>query len=180
MSKYLIVYGTRDGQTAKIARAIGEEFRKTGRGVDELDAGKIPSDFDVEAYDGVIAGGGIQAGGYPKALIRFAQGSSQVLSRKPGAFFSVCLGILEKENPKAQSEVRRFVTDFMDKTGWHPEEWRIFAGSLAYTHYGWLKKRVMRWIAKKAGGSTDMTRDHEYTDWNQVREFSRVLLSKWP
>jgi menaquinone-dependent protoporphyrinogen oxidase len=43
------------------------------------------------------------------------------------------------------------------------------AGRLAYTQYGLLKRFVMRRIALKAGGPTDTSRDHEMTDWEQVR-----------
>jgi menaquinone-dependent protoporphyrinogen oxidase len=30
----------------------------------------------------------------------------------------------------------------------------------------------MRRIAAKAGGDTDVSRDYEYTDWNDVRDFA--------
>jgi len=31
---------------------------------------------------------------------------------------------------------------------------------------------VMKWIAGKAGGSTDTSRDHEYTDWDALGRFA--------
>ena len=52
----------------------------------------------------------------------------------------------------------------------------LFAGALVYTRYGWLKKRLMRSIAKRDGSDTDMSRDHEYTDWDAVDEFARDAL----
>ncbi len=35
----------------------------------------------------------------------------------------------------------------------------------------------MRRIAARAGGSTDTSSDHEYTDWNQVREVAADLVT---
>jgi hypothetical protein len=52
------------------------------------------------------------------------------------------------------------------------------AGALKYTRYGWLKRRVMRYIAGKAGGSTDTSRDHEYTDWEDLRVFAESLATE--
>ena len=49
----------------------------------------------------------------------------------------------------------------------------MFAGALVYTQYGWFKRRVMRVIARREGGDTDMTHDHEYTDWQAVEQFAR-------
>ena len=42
----------------------------------------------------------------------------------------------------------------------------------AYTRYNWFIRRVMKRIAAKAGGDTDTTRDHEYTDWQDLRRFT--------
>ena len=49
------------------------------------------------------------------------------------------------------------------------------AGRLAYTQYGLLKRFVMRRIALKAGGPVDTSRDHEMTDWDQVRDVAAEL-----
>jgi menaquinone-dependent protoporphyrinogen oxidase len=41
-----------------------------------------------------------------------------------------------------------------------------------YSHYNFLKRWVMKRIVKKAGGDTDSTRDYEYTDWNDLEQFT--------
>jgi menaquinone-dependent protoporphyrinogen oxidase len=60
---------------------------------------------------------------------------------------------------------------FAAETGWIPARSLAVAGALAYTQYGFLKKFVLRQIAKRAGGSTDTSCDHEYTDWPAVDRF---------
>jgi len=44
---------------------------------------------------------------------------------------------------------------------------------LLYTRYGWLKRHMMKRIVAKAGGDTDTTRDFEYTDWDDLRDFTQ-------
>jgi menaquinone-dependent protoporphyrinogen oxidase len=48
----------------------------------------------------------------------------------------------------------------------------MVAGALPYTRYGWLKRQMIKRIVAKAGGDTDTTRDFEYTDWNDLRNFT--------
>jgi menaquinone-dependent protoporphyrinogen oxidase len=81
------------------------------------------------------------------------------------------MGICQKEESGRQ-QVRESVTDFFIGSGWHPDTWTIFAGALPYTKYNWFMRRVMRWISQKAGGDTDITRDFEYANWDDVRDFA--------
>ena len=66
----------------------------------------------------------------------------------------------------------RLVQQFIDATGLDPEMVGLFAGALAYTRYGWLKRAVMKRIVASEGGNTDTSRDHEYTDWDAVDDFA--------
>lgn len=69
--------------------------------------------------------------------------------------------------------------DFLDETGWRPDRTFLVAGALAYSRYGFLKRRVMRWISRREGGDTDTSRDYEYTDRDGLRgdgeDYLRVL-----
>jgi menaquinone-dependent protoporphyrinogen oxidase len=180
MARILIVYGSSQGQTAKIAGVIAEELRASGNTVHVLDSrsGGEPSPL---SYDGVIAGASVHARGYQKKLVNWVARHAAELSERPSAFFSVCLGVLQ-EDPSVQREEREIVTAFFRRTGWSPARWEIFAGALSYTKLNFLLKRVIRRIARKAGGGTDIRRDYEYTDWRAVRGFARDFerdLREW-
>jgi menaquinone-dependent protoporphyrinogen oxidase len=64
------------------------------------------------------------------------------------------------------------VNSFLAATGWQPAVTKFVAGALLYTHYNWFLRRVIRRIARKAGGDTDTSRDYDYTDWNDLRAFA--------
>ena len=170
MKNILIVYDTIEGQTKKIADAIADKLKCEGHWVKISKADNMV--VVLKSYDAIIVGGPVHMQRYPKNLENWISLNAYELRRKKTSFFSVCLGILQNKDTKVQNAEIKIVKNFLKKHAWNPDMVEIFAGSLAYTKYGWLKKRIMRFIAKQAGGSTDISKDYEYTDWNQVRQFA--------
>lgn len=180
MARVLLIYATTEGHTTKIAQAIATQLRMDGHSIQVLSSAELPAKFDGGRFDGVIIGASVHASHYPRQLTEWVKENSSALGTVPGAFFSVCLGILEAKNPKTQEAEWRIIENFYNGTGWKPARTATFAGALLYSKYGWLKRRIMRRIAARAGGDTDTSRDYEYTDWNQVREFSRGFAKSLP
>jgi menaquinone-dependent protoporphyrinogen oxidase len=169
MPRILVLYGTTDGHTAKIAHAIGETLRGTGADVDIIDARRGMPHPDV--YGGIVVAASVHAGGYQRAVRRWVRRHAHDLEGRPTAFVSVCLGILQRE-PKVQREVAATVDRFLTRTAWHPTVTKSVAGALLYTHYNRITRLIMRRIARSAGGDTDTSRDYEYTDWADLRTFA--------
>jgi menaquinone-dependent protoporphyrinogen oxidase len=171
-ARILVVYGTTDGQTRKIASAIGNALRSDGCEVDVVDAAaKSP---DVDAYAGVIVAASVHAGGYQRPVLRWVAGHVDALDRRPNAFVSVCLGVLE-HNPKTDAALAGIRNAFFSMTGWQPSECKVVGGALKYRRYNWLKRWAMRRIVAKGGGDTDTSRDYEYTDWDDVKAFAHAF-----
>lgn len=168
MARILIVYGTTDGHTAKVASAAADALVADGFAVDVVEARRSAPPVRPEEYDGVLVAGSIHVGGYQRAVIQWVRHHAEALNRMPTAFLSVCLAILET-TPKAEKDLAAILERFLTRTGWRPELMKHVAGALPYTRYGWLKKLIMKRIAGKAGGATDTSRDYEYTDWNDLR-----------
>ncbi|MEK2645626.1 flavodoxin domain-containing protein [Bdellovibrio sp. BCCA] len=174
MARVLIVYESKYGQTQKIAQYIANKIRNTGIETDILEDHQKEI-VGLAKYDGVIVGGAVYARGFPHKLQEWAHRHADVLNETTSAFFSVCLGILEN-TPKAKKEEREIVQGFFKKTGWCPQQWRIFAGGLKYSKYNWFIKNIMKRIAKQEGSDTDTARDYEYTNWQDVDEFVNDFL----
>ena len=134
-------------------------------------------DVDVDSFDGVIVGAPVYAGQYPRAFKKWSRYYSTELAQRPSAFFSVCLGILQKDE-NVQEQERKFVEDFFRESNWYPQVWTIFAGSLSYSKYNWLTKFFMKKIAHKAGAITSYNQDYEYTDWEAVRRFATSFANQ--
>jgi menaquinone-dependent protoporphyrinogen oxidase len=169
MSRILVLYGTTDGHTAKVATALGDTLRASGVDVDLVEAGtREPGPQD---YAGVIVAASVHAAGYQRPVRRWVRRHAAALRGKPTAFVSVCLGVLQNE-PKVQQELETIRERFFTSTGWRPMVTETVAGALLYTKYNWIKRWVMKRIVRKAGGDVDTTRNYEYTNWSDVRAFA--------
>ena len=173
MTPILVLFGTTDGQTAKIARALGETFRDHGFDAAVVEAGSIRS--RPEDYAAVVVAASVHAGGYQRSVRRWVRAHALALNDRPSAFVSVCLGVLQKEQ-SVQTRLAAIMFDFLTDTGWRPGRTKAVAGALLYTRYNPIKRWVMKRIVRAAGGDTDASRDYEYTDWNDLRAFATEFI----
>jgi menaquinone-dependent protoporphyrinogen oxidase len=169
MSRILVLYGTTDGQTAKIAGSVGNALRMQGVDVDVVEAG--PDAPSPEAYAGIVVAASLRGGKYQPSVRRWVSTYARTLNDKPTAFLSVCLAVLQQD-PKVRQELSAIIGRFLRRTGWHPRMTKPVAGALLYTRYNPFMRWFMKRIVQKAGGDTDTTRDYEYTDWNDLRAFA--------
>jgi menaquinone-dependent protoporphyrinogen oxidase len=169
MTRILVVYGTTDGHTAKVADAIADTLRSGGAVVDVHQIGRTRCPPD--GYDGVVVASPVRGGRYLKPVRRWVQAHAATLNSRPTGFVSVCLGILQHD-AAVDRELKTIVDRFLGETGWQPAVVKQVAGALPYTRYNWFIRRVMKRIAAKAGGDTDTARDYEYTDWRDLRDFA--------
>ena len=172
MTHILIVYGTTDGHTRKIAQVLAEDLRANLSSVDVVDAAGMVRHLSPEGYDGVIVAASVHIGDYQKTVATWVRRHAATLNSMPSAFLSVSLAVVERR-AQARTEIISIMERFLERCGWRPTMTRMVAGALLYTRYGWLKRRMMKRIVEKAGGDTDTTRDYEYTDWNDLRDFAR-------
>jgi menaquinone-dependent protoporphyrinogen oxidase len=69
----------------------------------------------------------------------------------------------------------KYVSEFIAKTGWHPNLTQSVAGTVAYTRYPFLTRMVMKFISARTGRPTDTSRDWEFTNWQEIDEFAATL-----
>ena len=177
--RFLIVYATSYGQTAKIAGRMADLLMASGEAVTLVNAGNHPRDFRAGEFDGIIIGGSIIGGRHQRGLVRFVRDHRALLNALPSAFFSVsgsAASPLESERAKA----RQLVNAFLDMTGWHPALTETIGGAMAYTKYNPFLRWVVKRASKAAGGPTDTSRDHEVTDWSQVERFVQAFVQTVP
>jgi menaquinone-dependent protoporphyrinogen oxidase len=174
MAKIMIGYGTTEGQTARIAEYIAEVIRSRGHEAQAVDLKRSPEVL-LDSYDAAIVGGSIHMGKHEEHVVDFVQKNRVGLERLPSAFFSVSLAAHgDLENAHA------YVENFEQQTGWRPAQVGLFSGALLYRQYGFIKRLMMKKIVsdKPGGLSTDTSRDHVYTDWDEVKRFAEAFLER--
>lgn len=173
----LIVYGTKEGQTAKIAEHLGKQFLASGYQTNLINAKQIPKQFSFQGYNGVLIGSSIHMGSYSSAVSQFIRYYKDEIEKRPASFFSVSLSDASA-TPEERAQLDPYVKKFLNKAGWTPEKIGRFAGALAYTKYGWFTRFLMQKIATSKGQVADTSKDLELTDWEQVKNFGTEFLDQ--
>lgn len=185
MLPVLIVYATRQGHTRRIAEHLAAEIRACDWQVDAVDARTLSPDFDLGHYSAAILAASAHLGKHEREMVAFVREHRAALEGMPSAFLSISLSEagaeLETNPPELRSreahDVQRLIDEFFEETGWHPSRVKPVAGALVYTKYNVLLRLVMKHIARKSGGSTDTSHDHEYTDWLALDRFVVEFLA---
>jgi menaquinone-dependent protoporphyrinogen oxidase len=169
--RILIVYGTTEGQTRKIAAFLCDRFRSAGHAVELHDAADLPPNFDVPACERVIIAASLHVGRYQAPIVHFAKRNHEQLNGMTTAFVSVSLAAAgdSEEDKRGLAEC---VDRVLAETGWQPGTVEHVAGAFRFTEYDFLKRWAMKYIAWRKGQPTDTSRDYEYTDWDALAAFA--------
>ena len=173
----LITFASEEGQTEKIAGQLARQMQQAGLATDICEVTRVQdASIQVESYDVMVAGSPVHYERCDKDLADWIMAHHTFLRTHLTAFFSVSLGILgDSDSVRA---VEAICQDYLDEARWHPNMLRHFSGALAYRKYPWWKRWLMRRVAAKAGGPTDTSRDHDLTDWTEVRQFALEIAKQ--
>ena len=172
--RLLVLYGTTDGHSRKIAVALAESVRSADFDIDVINAaGRL--DPNPAEYDTVIVVAPVRAGRHHREVRRWAKAHAAALGRRPSALVTVCLSVLDKR-ASARAAQATMLDEFVKETGWRPTVAKVVAGALLYTRYNWITRWIMKRIVARAHGDTDTRRDYEYTDWQDLRAFGREFV----
>ena len=171
MASVLVSFGTGEGQTATVAERIAERLAARGHDPTVIDTSELPSDLAIADFDAVLVGSSIHVGEQHPAVTSFVTDNRDILDTRPTGFFQLSLSSAT-DDPERRAEAAGYVETFLEKTGWQPDRVGLFGGALRYSKYGFLKRLLMKRIAKEATGDTDTSRDYEYTDWQEVETFA--------
>ncbi|QNP68295.1 flavodoxin [Streptomyces roseirectus] len=142
----LIVYGTTNGSTARIAEAVAAGLRERGLAVETRAAGSVT---DVTRYEAVVVGGALYAGRWHRDARRFVRRHRWALVRRPLWLFSsgpLDASAGERDIPPVRGVRRAMVS--LDARG-HV----TFGGCLEEGARGWVAGRIL--AAGKGGDFRD-------------------------
>jgi menaquinone-dependent protoporphyrinogen oxidase len=140
-----------------------------------IDIRRPPKGFSPDGFDAIIVGASIHMSKHSRQLSEFVGRHISRLNVVPSGFFSVSLSAAGSE--KERADASRFVEEFLTQAGWNPAIKATLAGGLRYREYNFLKRWMMKKIARDAGKDTDTSKNHEYTDWNAVAQFVGEFLA---
>ena len=177
MEPVLVAYGTTEGQTRKIAGFIAERIRGAGHEVDLVDTASPEAANLSPVYAAAILGASLHQGRHQCAFVHFLKENRPWLAGIPVALFSVSLAVAS-DDAGSQEEAKGLLDELVEESGLSPVARHCIAGALRYTRYDYLKRMLMRYIAKRENRPTDTSGDYEFTDWDDVGAFVDGFLGK--
>lgn len=174
MKKIAIAYASKHGQTEKIARYLAAKIESRKMEYELIDTSRSSVALG-QGFSGIIYGSPVYRGRFPSGILAWARKNSVRINALPSAFFTVSLNAAD-QRPAARVADQQLLTLFMQETAALPRFSASFAGALNFRQYWWPIRLLMKRISAKAGGSTDTSRDHEYTDWQKVDSFLARFL----
>jgi len=164
----LIVYGTTEGQTRKIAEWIANHVRQRGHDAELRDSASVDSALALERFDAFIVAGSVHHEYHQESIRDFVLAHRQILDQKPSAFISVSLSaVLEGAQPEAQ----KYAEMFLSGTAWRPAKTLLLGGALRFTNYDYFQEQIVRFIVMGDGAPGQGNEDREFTDWNELGAF---------
>ena len=131
MTGILVLYTSRGGHTARIARTIMQTLQQGGQSctmMDLLEAEREGVNWDE--YHKVVLGAPVLYGTYDKALFAFIEANRAQLEAKTTSFFNV--SVVARTPEKATVEGNRYMQKFMELTDWRPTSLKVIAGKVDY------------------------------------------------
>ncbi|NOT40511.1 MAG: protoporphyrinogen oxidase [Alphaproteobacteria bacterium] len=166
--RFLVLYGTTEGQTRKIADFVTTKLKDRGDIVAMIDAADVPWDMRPQDYDAAILAGSLHAGVYQTPLIHFARKHHEALNNMPTAFLSVSLSAGRKDAEDLRG-MTACADRFQKDSGWKPSEVHHVAGAFRFAEYDFFKHWMMKVIAWERGMKTAGVVELELTDWDALR-----------
>lgn len=172
MANILIIYSTTDGQTEKISRRLQAVIERMEHQV-TLCSITDCAGLDLLLFDKIVIGASIRYGKHSPLVADFINRNKELLDSKPNAFFSV--NVVARKPEKSRPEANPYQQKFLRRIAWRPKELAVFAGRIDYPSYRLLDRQMIRLIMWMTKGPTDPTAVVEFTDWQQVEEFGRLI-----
>jgi menaquinone-dependent protoporphyrinogen oxidase len=129
--------------------------------------------LDLQVFDTIVIGASIRYGRHGPKITAFINRNQRLLESKPNAFFSV--NIVARKPEKNQPGTNPYLRKFLGKIAWKPRELAVFAGKLDYPKYRFFDRLMIRFIMWMTQGPTDPKAVIEFTDWQQVEAFGRLI-----
>jgi len=168
----LIVYSTTDGHTRRICERLKRVVEEQGHEV-ALSFVDDDPDIDLEPFDKVVIGASIRYGKHRPQVYEFIAKNQRKLEGRPNAFFTV--NVVARKPEKNQPDSNPYLLKFLKQIAWQPRELAVFAGKINYPIYSFWDRQIIRFIMWMTSGPTDPQTVVEFTDWNKVDEFGRLI-----
>jgi menaquinone-dependent protoporphyrinogen oxidase len=174
----LVIYGSRWGGTAEVAKKIGQTLTQAGCTVEVINAKKTPK--KLELYDLFIIGSGMRADKWTKETLVFIKKNTTLLQNKKTALFVSCQ-MADREEPEIRDKARKqYLQDTAERYALKPIAYGFFGGFIDFSQSHGLIVDVMVRVNRKSlrKNGLDTSKIHDTRDWNTIEAWAREIAIK--
>jgi menaquinone-dependent protoporphyrinogen oxidase len=156
--KVLVAYATGAGSTAEVAAEVGRVIQRAEDV--SVHVQSVRAVRGIQEYDAVIIGTAIRAGKPLPATSEFVKTNREALSKRPVAYFVVCL-TMKEENEKTCQEVEAYLDPLKKMVP--PVTVGLFAGVMEYAKLPLVLRLIVRAMKAPEG---------DFRDWQAIRAWA--------
>ena len=173
--KVLIIYGTTEGQTKKIAETASKHITAGHNQVDLIDSASLTALPDLSSYDALILAASVHQERHQDSIINLVLAQRERFTTLPTAFISVSLSAATADGLSA---AEKYVDRFTWVTKFQPTKVLLLGGALQYSEYDYFKIEIVKHVVMKNSGTFEPTGNHEFTDWDALSKFLDEFLAQ--
>ncbi|MFC6637731.1 protoporphyrinogen oxidase [Sulfitobacter sp. JBTF-M27] len=162
--KTLIIFGTVEGQTGKIARYAAEVLERLGHEVELIDADD-PAEISFAGVDAAILAASVHQRRHPRKFEALLTAHAADLAKVKTLLLSVSLNAAF---PEGHEEAREYVTDMEMRTHFTPTDDMLVGGALRTAHYDYFALQVIQHVVMRGRPFDPSETEHEFTDWDAL------------
>lgn len=170
MSRFLIAFASREGQTERIARRIAERLDAAGHSAMLLNLKNGGTEDCIETCEAAIIAGSVHLARHDPALAGFIMRHGTLLRSVPSAFVCVSLSAASKD-PGDLATVDEITKSFLYETGWHPDVIEHAAGAVRDVQLGIFERFTVHAVMMEKEIPSDPSGETELTDWAKLDRF---------
>ncbi len=171
----LIIFGTVEGQTGKIARFVGDCVRESGGEAVLCDATQDEPVF--ERADKIILAGSVHERRHPKAFETLISQHRDAIAERPTLLLSVSLSAAFQDRI---DEAQDYADEMKLRTGLNPTCELLVAGAIRTESYDDYAARVLQQIVLRGEEAVPAEKDHEFTDWFVLAAVVQDFIARKP
>jgi menaquinone-dependent protoporphyrinogen oxidase len=161
----LIVYGSIEGQTAKIARFAADHLTKAGHDVALIDSADDAPPPDFNGIERVILAASVHERRHPRPFEVFLAANKSALADRPSLLISVSLSAAF---PDGMEEAADYVADMTLRTGFVAGTELLVAGAVRPSSYDYFATQVVRHVVLRDHAAVRPDEEREFTDWDAL------------
>lgn len=162
--KTRVIYGSVEGQTAKIARFVTDQITKLGHEVVLVNSDD-PMEIGFEGVEAVILAASVHQRRHPRNFEALLSAHEADLAHPKTLLLSVSLNAAF---PEGMEEAREYVTEMEMRTNFKPDSDMLVGGAVRTGQYDYFALQVVRHVVMRNRPFDASQTEHEFTDWNAI------------